>query len=493
MEISVNLELDRTYRCSQQTELLSQVEVNSAEYDEAPVFGRHLIQLKTTEAQAQYYHLNTSAWAQLQPLNWTVLQHFPPLVPKKRKILGNCSNIGVRFPPLVSRNKSILEEFDRYACGPAADFFITDPTAPLTTTIASLDEGCVNLQPWPEMMRANNQTHGTYLFRSCDDNFCAAEFGKDPPITVDDNMLLISSLRSFPRMDYQHTLLDFLAPAWLAAKAFNESLHNSTVKMVAISPWQVTVLQAIGIPLDSIFHLDMGEFEPDTPKVVLCTQRTLHLFRPGNQHAGHLPEFPYRSCRGRWCYADFWHRLFVWQVRHEITAAIAQHFNLGLPRTSEETLESGEVIFLQRCTDRRPIANEQEAMSITRSVLTSANRSEVLTSVCGSREDFAQQVQQMRSARLVIGAHGGALSNLIFAPQDAGVLEFVGTAAAHAGLQGVWPPYKSHWYGGAGAAFNFFKVVLYDVASHGEWKLRLDDYETALQEWIMATSQSLIA
>ncbi len=24
-------------------------------------------------------------------------------------------------------NKSILEEFDRYACGPAADFFITDP------------------------------------------------------------------------------------------------------------------------------------------------------------------------------------------------------------------------------------------------------------------------------------------------------------------------------------------------------------------------------
>ena len=24
---------------------------------------------------------------------------------------------------------------------------------------------------------------------------------------------------------------------------------------------------------DSIFHLDMGEFEPDTPKVVLCTQR----------------------------------------------------------------------------------------------------------------------------------------------------------------------------------------------------------------------------
>lgn len=27
---------------------------------------------------------------------------------------------------------------------------------------------------------------------------------------------------------------------------------------------------------------------------------------------------------------------------------------------------------------------------------------------------------QMRSARLVIGAHGGALSNLIFAPQNAG-------------------------------------------------------------------------
>lgn len=38
-----------------------------------------------------------------------------------------------------------------------------------------------------------------------------------------------------------------------------------------------------------------------------------------------------------------------------------------------------------------------------------------------------------------------------------------------------------------------FQVVLYDVASHGEWKLRLDDYETALQEWIMATNESSIA
>ena len=33
------------------------------------------------------------------------------------------------------------------------------------------------------------------------------------------------------RMDYQHTLLDFLAPAWLASKAFNQSLHNSTVPL----------------------------------------------------------------------------------------------------------------------------------------------------------------------------------------------------------------------------------------------------------------------
>lgn len=29
-------------------------------------------------------------------------------------------------------NKSILEEFDRYACGPAADFFITDSFQKIT-------------------------------------------------------------------------------------------------------------------------------------------------------------------------------------------------------------------------------------------------------------------------------------------------------------------------------------------------------------------------
>ena len=33
-----------------------------------------------------------------------------------------------------------------YACGEAAGFFVTDPTKPLTATVAKLDAGCANLQ-----------------------------------------------------------------------------------------------------------------------------------------------------------------------------------------------------------------------------------------------------------------------------------------------------------------------------------------------------------
>lgn len=423
----------------------------------------------------------------LEPLEWRMVRRFPPLVSPGGRTNPKCGNVGIRFPQPISRNQSTMDAFYRYACGSAADFFITDPTLAMTGTMASLEQGCMNLQPWPDMIRASNRTHGEYLYRSCGQrsgehcsakNFTAA---KVTPITVDEDVLAVSSLRSLPQMDYQHALLDFLAPAWIASNGFRQELLNGSVKMLAVTPWQIEMLKALGMPEDAILQVDIGEYKADSPKLVLCSKRSLHLFRPGGPQGRRLPELPFRDSRS---YSDFWHRFFNWQVRDEITHAITTFAGLKEPSAS------GDIVFLQRCTDRRPIANEQEALSLTRTALTAANRSELLTSVCGSREDFLEQIREMRTARLVIGAHGGALANLLFAPKNAGVLEFVGTAAAHAGLAGVWPPYKSYWYGGAGAAFKFYRVVLYDADAEGNWALELPDYELALQEWL-ATEKPL--
>lgn len=59
-----------------------------------------------------------------------------------------------------------------------------------------------------------------------------------------------------------------------------------------------------------------------------------------------------------------------------------------------------------------------------------------------------------------------------------------GTAQAHNETEsGIWPPYKSFWYGGAGAALPFFRVVLYERNAADELEIRTDDLEAALYQW----------
>jgi len=199
----------------------------------------------------------------------------------------------------------------------------------------------------------------------------------------------------------------------------------------------------------------------------------MHLFRVAGTD-GKLPTMPFGDRR---VYSDFWHRLTIWQVGPEISDKIAQRHQL--PDAGLRT-----VLFLQRCSSSRSIANEQAALALSSKVLLSANRPHELISICAGWEDVLEQVKQVRAAGLVVGEHGGALANVLFALPGTGIIEFVGNAAAHVGLEGVWPPYKSYWYGGAGAAFSFFRVVLYEPDFAGTWQLRLGDLEIAVQQWL---------
>eukprot|EP00913_Durusdinium_trenchii_P002653 g2456.t1 len=240
--------------------------------------------------QAPQFFNQLRSRVNVTPLRWRVLRHFELLQTQPDP---DCSNVGVRFPHLVSRNKSVLDAFKSYACGEGAGYFVTDPSIALTATMAELREGCVNLQPWPEMMQAANATHGEYIYRSCNAN-CSMREGKSiRPLIVDEDLLVVSSLRVWPGMPYQHALLDMLAPVWSVVQ--DTAFQNSSVKIVVNHPLHVSMLKSLG--------------------------QTLHLWRAGGPLGEILPTLQYGDGR---MYSDFWHRLINWQVGLKISDKMMQ-------------------------------------------------------------------------------------------------------------------------------------------------------------------------
>jgi len=430
--------------------------------------GNRLMQVKAdmrTISSASALFGKQLAATTMRPLSWRSIREFKP-IPLRQST--RCNNVGRQFPELVSRNHSLLDSYDAYACGAGKETFLVDPTVGMSVQLAELASGCINMKPWPKMRFAGNGSHGEFLYRSCSKT-CLKEHGDERVEEVDVDVLVLPSWRLIPGMEYQHTLLDFLAPAWTTLGF----LKSSSAKVLSKHPFQTEILRQLGLGAAKVLELPMGATDEDP---VLCTKpgRTLHLWRVADGNRNGLQMFAYGDGR---TYGDFWHRLIMYQIRDEFSHVLARQ--LTLP----ESQQARRVIFLQRCTQRRPIFNEQAALAMTSRVLMDSNRSEELLSYCAGRLRLVDQMKEMHSARLAIGEHGGALSNLIFTQSDAGVIEFVGSPEAHVGIPGFWPPYKSFWYGGAGAAFSFYKVVIYEPDPAGEWNVRLEDLQKAVQEW----------
>ncbi|CAE7472818.1 unnamed protein product [Symbiodinium natans] len=381
---------------------------------------------------------------------------------------------------MVSRNQSLLDEYAKYACGDGRDYFLTDPTRSLHAELAPLEAGCINMHHrWAtvKMTFASNASHGEYLYRDCPESCLEEEFWhKLPTQVVDHDLLVLPSMREPPGMEYQHALLDFLPPAWTVL----DLLRNSSTKLVVFSPFQRRLLATLGFPSEQVLEVPLTD---DRPALLLCAQRgrTMHLWRVGGSRSsgssGALPSHPYQD--GRFD-GDLWHRLIDFQVGPEISDAIAQYNGFAERSFWEPRL----VVFLQRCTDHRALENEQRALEAISRALLKSNRTEELLSICTGREDFLEQVQKVRQARLIIGEHGGAMANTVLARSDTGVIELVADAAAQKGMEGPWPPYKSYFYGGLGAAFPFYRVVLYEADPRGKLWVRLDDLQTAVTDFL---------
>ncbi|CAE7812682.1 unnamed protein product [Symbiodinium sp. CCMP2592] len=414
---------------------------------------------------------------ELKELRWRFLRTFPA-IPMEREQQENpnpgCSNIGTRFPTLVSRNQSLLDAYARYACGDGRDYFVTDPARSLSAELAPLDNGCINMplsslrfvrgtalkatespaewsvtlgcclsgaaeanaleddqvdvrlerQLWPVPAQA------AIMAGDCPESCQQENFWHQLPTqVVDQDMLVLPTIREPPQMGYQHSLIDFLPQAWTVL----ELLRNSSTKLVVHTSLQSQLLASLGFPREQILEVPLTD---ERPAVLLCAKsgRTLHLWRVGSGDSEPLPNHPYQDGRAD---GDLWHRLIDIQVGPEISNAVAEYNGFVA-----EPFAPRLVLFLQRCTDHRTLENEQAALAAISSALIKSNRTEELVSMCAGREDFLEQVWKVRQARLIVGAHGGAMANMVLARPDAGIIEVVGDAAAEKGFEGLWPPYK---------------------------------------------------
>eukprot|EP00438_Fugacium_kawagutii_P013666 Skav213139 [mRNA] locus=scaffold107:429509:431113:+ [translate_table: standard] len=205
-------------------------------------------------------------------------------------------------------------------------------------------------------------------------------------------------------------------------------------------------------------------------------------------------------------YADYWWRLPSYRLVPEISDGIARLAGLPVPESAPAS-----VVFLQRCSERRQLFNENDALSAVSSALVTSTLNFALSTFCPGRESFLEQVQRIRNARpgpsvasvastvqLIIGEHGGSLANMLLSREGTGVIELVGSPEAQVGLEGEFPPYKSMWYGGpgidsadfcgAGSAFPFYRVVLYELQREALPVVRLEDLREAVHQWLRTVS-----
>merc|ERR1719321_343308 len=145
---------------------------------------------------------------------------------------------------------------------------------------------------------------------------------------------------------------------------------------------------------------------------------------------------------------------------------------------------------MKRCGGQQnsAIQNQDEALERVRAVMKEVDSREELVAFCDNEKSFAEVIGAVRRAKVVIGDHGGAITNLLFAiPScDTHVIELTSSAAKGKG----GAPYPTHYTGGAGALFSYKLVLMED--KHAHTRIKLDDFETALRQvWYHAKDKEV--
>jgi len=130
--------------------------------------------------------------------------------------------------------------------------------------------------------------------------------------------------------------------------------------------------------------------------------------------------------------------------------------------------------------------NEDEAFEMVASIMRSKGRTEQLVRFCGDAGQPEVQAAALSRATAVVGPHGGAMANLLYlAPGCAThVVEFVQPTPFIPPGQNQAPqsPYKSFYYYGAGAPFDYRLVLMDQSDATAGLHVRLDDLAAALND-----------
>merc|ERR1719382_1617759 len=124
------------------------------------------------------------------------------------------------------------------------------------------------------------------------------------------------------------------------------------------------------------------------------------------------------------------------------------------------------VVFLGRCgAAARAMDNEDNAFKMVQQTMEKKGRPEQLVRFCGEAGKPEVQAAELSRATAVIGPHGGAMANLLYATPGCNthIIEFVQSTPFIPPGQNQAPQgrYKSFYYYGMGAPFDY-KLVLMD-------------------------------
>lgn len=410
---------------------------------------------------------------------WEPLRTFPPIQQNPMSSLDpSCPALGKTYPQLVTRDDRVRKSYRDYVCTNNPHGWLTDPSVSVRVQVSQLRGGCITQRPpWMQWVLALNMSCSVNLGRQCD-SACITQKKKNAfSATEWDSDVLVLPTAAWDGL-YQHALLDFISQAYTVLHLVQER----KLKILSRSPMQRKWLSAIGLSDDHI----LLHVPPQATYSLFCVKpnRTLYTWRVVKNAADEsgselLPRYNEGPLHKQfWEYADLWHRLINPFIGSDISAAVL--------RGAQDESQSDEktIIFVQRCAKSRAIANEEDALQAVQVMMSEASRPESLVPFCGKNLSILQQVRTMQRASLILGEHGGGMANLLFVKLSAGVIEFVGSPAAHKHLNKMWPPYKTYFYGGAGAAFPLFRVVLYEPDLTGRWLIRVDDMkEAVLDVW----------
>lgn len=378
-----------------------------------------------------------------------------------------------RYPPtLVSISKEKVSDYKKIMCNTSDGWEYPQEDIMVTVTQVSGGEVCaytpsskVGYSMYREVW---NHTHTMLLGDWKDRDFMTSKnrekAAKNKRAKTDlDEDLMIVPYAHFGSI-YAHSLLDFLPQAYATV----DYVRAKGLKILTGSNLQRRLLLATGLSRDFISSAMSAEDQ----LMCLSQGRSAHIMET-NLAAKTSHEYFYHRTLG---YRGVGQRIAAAMVATDVSDRLR-----GSPRQPT-------VVFLGRCgAGARAMDNEDNAFTMVQTLLEKKGRPELLVRFCGESGKPELQAAALSRATAVIGPHGGAMANLLYANPGCNthIIEFVqSTPFVPPGVgQAPQGRYKSFYYYGMGAPFDY-KLVLMDKVTKpnntDSLHVRLGDLQDAL-------------